>query len=73
VTSVDWETYPVLHTPDLPEKIEIVLIERPRRRLRARPKWRSAWCPAADRQRRVQCDRVRLRRCRFTPERVKAA
>src|SRR5262245_22195240 len=29
VTSVDWETYPVLHTPDLPEKIEIVLIERP--------------------------------------------
>lgn len=29
VTSVDWESYPVLHMDGLPERIDIVLIRRP--------------------------------------------
>ena len=46
VTSVDWETYPVLHIGDLPEKID----DRADRaaggwRPRARPRWRSGSCP----------------------------
>jgi len=67
VTSVDWETYPVLHTPDLPEKIEIVLIERPEAAPRARPKWRSAWCRPAIGNAVFDATGVRLRRVPFTP------
>ena len=29
VTSVDWATYPILETPDAPEAIDVVLVNRP--------------------------------------------
>jgi len=73
VTSVDWETYPVLHTPDLPEKIEIVLIERPEAAPSGAAEMALGLVPAAIGNAVFDATGVRLRRVPFTPERVKAA
>jgi len=73
VTSVDWETYPVLHTPDLPEKIEIVLIERPDVAPSGAAEMALGLVPAAIGNAVFDATGVRLRRVPFTPERVKAA
>jgi CO/xanthine dehydrogenase Mo-binding subunit len=73
VTSVDWETYPVLHTPDLPEKIEIVLIERPDAAPSGAAEMALGLVPAAIGNAVFDATGVRLRRVPFTPERVKAA
>jgi len=73
VTSVDWETYPVLHTPDLPEKIEIVLIERPEAAPSGAAEMALGLVPAAVGNAVFDATGVRLRRVPFTPARVKAA
>ena len=73
VTSVDWETYPVLHTPDLPERIEIVLIERPEAAPSGAAEMALGLVPAAIGNAVFDATGVRLRRVPFTPERVKAA
>jgi CO/xanthine dehydrogenase Mo-binding subunit len=73
VTSVDWQTYPVLHTPDLPEKIEIVLIERPEQAPSGAAEMALGLVPAAIGNAVFDATGVRLRRVPFTPERVKAA
>jgi nicotinate dehydrogenase subunit B len=73
VTSVDWETYPVLHTPDLPETIEIVLIERPEAAPSGAAEMALGLVPAAIGNAVFDATGVRLRRVPFTPERVKAA
>jgi nicotinate dehydrogenase subunit B len=70
---VDWETYPVLHTPDLPEKIEIVLIERPEAAPSGAAEMALGLVPAAVGNAVFDATGVRLRRVPFTPERVKAA
>jgi CO/xanthine dehydrogenase Mo-binding subunit len=72
VTSLTWETYPILTFPEVPE-IEIVLIDRP-----DAPPWGAgepAICPvtAAINNAIHAATGVRLRGVPFTPERVLAA
>jgi nicotinate dehydrogenase subunit B len=73
VTSVDWLTYPVLHMDAVPEKIEIVLIERPEAAPSGAAEMALGLCPAAIGNAVFDATGVRLRRVPFTPERVKAA
>jgi CO/xanthine dehydrogenase Mo-binding subunit len=73
VTSVDWETYPVLHIGDLPEKIEIVLIERPDVAPSGAAEMALGLVPAAIGNAVFDATGVRLRRVPFTQARVKAA
>jgi CO/xanthine dehydrogenase Mo-binding subunit len=73
VTSVDWLTYPVLHMDAVPEKIEIVLIDRPEAAPSGAAEMALGLCPAAIGNAVFDATGVRLRRAPFTPERVKAA
>jgi len=73
VTSVDWLSYPVLHIGDLPEKIEIVLIERPDAAPSGAAEMALGLVPAAIGNAVFDATGVRLRRVPFTPARVKAA
>jgi nicotinate dehydrogenase subunit B len=73
VTSVDWLSYPVLHIGDVPEKIEIVLIERPDAAPSGAAEMALGLVPAAIGNAVFDATGVRLRRVPFTPERVKAA
>jgi nicotinate dehydrogenase subunit B len=73
VTSVDWLTYPVLHMDAVPEKIDIVLIERPEAAPSGAAEMALGLCPAAIGNAVFDATGVRLRRVPFTPERVKAA
>ncbi len=73
VTSVDWQSYPVLHIGDLPEKIEIVLIKRPEAAPSGAAEMALGLVPAAIGNAVFDATGVRLRRVPFTPARVKAA
>jgi nicotinate dehydrogenase subunit B len=73
VTSVDWRTYPVLHMDAVPEKIDIVLIDRPQAAPSGAAEMALGLCPAAIGNAVFDATGVRLRRVPFTPERVKAA
>ncbi|HEY4406493.1 MAG TPA: molybdopterin cofactor-binding domain-containing protein, partial [Xanthobacteraceae bacterium] len=73
VTSVDWLTYPVLHMDAVPEKIEIVLIDRPQAAPSGAAEMALGLVPAAIGNAVFDATGVRLRRVPFTPERVKAA
>jgi nicotinate dehydrogenase subunit B len=73
VASVDWLTYPVLHMNGVPEKIEIVLIDRPEAAPSGAAEMALGLCPAAIGNAVFDATGVRLRRVPFTPERVKAA
>jgi nicotinate dehydrogenase subunit B len=73
VTSVDWESYPVLHIDSVPEKIEIVLIERPEAAPSGAAEMALGLVPAAIGNAVFDATGVRLRRVPFTPARVKAA
>jgi nicotinate dehydrogenase subunit B len=73
VTSVDWLSYPVLHMNAVPEKIEIVLIDRPEAAPSGAAEMALGLCPAAIGNAVFDATGVRLRRVPFTPERVKAA
>jgi CO/xanthine dehydrogenase Mo-binding subunit len=73
VTSVDWLTYPVLHMNAVPEKIEIVLIDRPEAAPSGAAEMALGLVPAAIGNAVFDATGVRLRRVPFTPERVKAA
>jgi nicotinate dehydrogenase subunit B len=73
VTSVDWLTYPVLHMDAVPEKIEIVLIERPEAAPSGAAEMALGLVPAAIGNAVFDATGVRLRRVPFTPARVKAA
>jgi len=73
VTSVDWVTYPVLHMNAVPEKIDIVLIERPEEAPSGAAEMALGLVPAAIGNAVFDATGVRLRRVPFTPERVKAA
>jgi CO/xanthine dehydrogenase Mo-binding subunit len=73
VTSVDWLTYPVLHMDAVPEKIDIVLIERPEAAPSGAAEMALGLVPAAIGNAVFDATGVRLRRMPFTPERVKTA
>ncbi len=73
VTSVDWLTYPVLHIGDLPDAIDIHLIERPDVAPSGAAEMALGLVPAAIGNAVFDATGVRLRRVPFTPERVKAA
>ena len=72
VTSVDWETYPIIRFPDVP-KVEVKLIDRP-----DEPPWgvgepAVVVVPAAIGNAVFDATGARLRSVPFTPDRVKAA
>ena len=73
VTSVDWVSYPVLHMNAVPEKIEIVLIDRPEAAPSGAAEMALGLVPAAIGNAVFDATGVRLRRVPFTPQRVKAA
>jgi nicotinate dehydrogenase subunit B len=73
VTSVDWQTYPVLHADFPLPQIDIVLIERPQEAPSGAAEMALGLVPAAVGNAVFDATGVRLRRVPFTPERVKAA
>jgi nicotinate dehydrogenase subunit B len=73
VTSVDWQSYPVMHMDGLPERIDIVLIRRPEEAPSGAAEMALGLVPAAIGNAVFDATGVRLRRVPFTPERVKAA
>jgi len=72
VTSIDWELYPILKFPEVPE-VDAVLIDRP-----DQPPWgagepAAAVVPSAISNAVFDAIGVRVRTVPFTPARVKAA
>jgi nicotinate dehydrogenase subunit B len=72
VTSVDWETYPILDMSEAPETIDVVLINRPE--IAPSGAGESSMRPLAAAVANAIYDAtgVRLRQAPFTPERLKA-
>ena len=73
VTSEDWRTYPIATIEDVPEKIEVVLINRPDLPPLGAGEQASAQTAAAIANAIFDATGVRLRRGPFTPKRVKGA
>jgi len=73
VTSVDWETYPVLRADFPLPQIDIVLVNRPEEAPSGAAEMALGLVPAAIGNAVFDATGVRLRRVPFTPERVKAA
>ena len=73
VTSVDWQSYPVMHIDSIPEAIEIVLIKRPEAAPSGAAEMALGLVPAAIGNAVFDATGARLRRVPFTPRRVKAA
>jgi CO/xanthine dehydrogenase Mo-binding subunit len=72
VTSLDWETYPILRFPDAPE-VETVLIDRPGEPYLGSGEAAQGPAAAAIANAVFDATGVRLRDVPFTPERVRAA
>jgi len=72
VTSLDWESYPILKFPDVPE-IVIDLIDRPSERPWGAGEPSAAVVPSAISNAVFDATGVRLRSVPFTPAKVKAA
>ncbi len=72
VTSVDWNTYPILDIKDAPETIDIVLIDRPEIAPTGAGEGSSRPTAAAIANAIYDATGVRLRRAPLTPERVKS-
>ncbi len=72
VTSVDWESYPILTFPEAPE-IETVLLDRPGEPYLGSGEATQGPTPAAIANAVFDAVGVRLRQIPFTPERVRAA
>jgi CO/xanthine dehydrogenase Mo-binding subunit len=73
VTSVDWLTYPILDIAEMPERIDVVLIDRPDipSSGAGEPSMRPTSAAIANAI--FDATGVRIRRVPFSPERVKAA
>jgi CO/xanthine dehydrogenase Mo-binding subunit len=73
VTSVDWMTYPILDIVDMPDKVEVVLINRPDvpPSGAGEPSMRPVAAAVANAI--FDATGVRIRRAPFSPDRVKAA
>ena len=72
VTSTDWETYPILTFPEVPE-IETVLLDRPGAPFLGAGEASCGPTPAAIANAVRRATGIRLRDIPFTPERVRAA
>ena len=72
VTSLDWESYPILTFPDVPEVV-IDLIDRPRERPWGAGEPTAAVVPSAIANTIYDALGVRLRSVPFTPDKVLAA
>jgi hypothetical protein len=68
-----WASYPILEMQDAPEKIDIVLINRPNLPATGAGEPSTRTVPAAIANAIFDATGVRLRRVPLTPERVKAA
>jgi CO/xanthine dehydrogenase Mo-binding subunit len=72
VTSVDWQSYPILDMKDAPESIEITLMERPDLAPSGAGEGTCRPLPAAIANAIFDATGVRMRQAPFTPERLKA-
>ena len=72
ITSLDWESYPILTFPEAP-KIETVLLNRPEQPPMGSGEASQGPTPAAIANALFDALGIRLRRIPFTPERVRAA
>jgi len=73
VTSVDWQTYPVLRTDFALPQIDVVLIDRREEAPSGAAEMALGLVPAAIGNAVFDATGVRLRRVPFTPERVKVS
>ncbi len=73
VTSVDWQSYPILDMKDAPESIDITLMDRPDLAPSGAGEGTCRPLPAAIANAIFDATGVRLRQAPFTPERLKAA
>ena len=73
LTSVDWARYPILRFSDLPQEIDIALIDRPDQPSLGAGEPAAAPVMAAVANAIYDATGVRLRNVPFTPEKVKAA
>jgi nicotinate dehydrogenase subunit B len=73
VTSVDWMTYPILDITEVPEKIDVVLINHPEIAPSGAGEPSSRPIAAAIANAIFDATGVRLRRVPFTPDKVRAA
>jgi CO/xanthine dehydrogenase Mo-binding subunit len=73
VTSVDWATYPILETPDAPEEIDIVLINRSDKEATGAGEGATRPISAAIANAIYDATGRRVRRGPMSPEHVKAA
>ena len=72
MTSLDWESYPILTFPDVPE-VAIDLIDRPNERPWGAGEPTAAVVPSAIANAIYDATGVRLRSVPFTPDKVLAA
>jgi nicotinate dehydrogenase subunit B len=72
VTSVDWETYPIIDIKDAPESIDIILIDHPEIPPGGAGESASRPTPAALANAIFDATGIRLRQAPFTPARIKA-
>jgi len=73
VLSVDWTSYPILEIQDAPERIDIVLINRPDNQATGAGEPATRTVPAAIANALFDATGVRIRRVPITLDRVKAA
>ncbi|MGH6771691.1 MAG: molybdopterin cofactor-binding domain-containing protein [Xanthobacteraceae bacterium] len=73
VTSVDWLTYPILDMTEVPETIDVVLVDRPDRPPTGAGEGSTRPVTAAIANAIFDATGVRIRRAPFSPDRVKAA
>ena len=72
VTSLDWASYPILETPDVPEAIDIVLIDRPESPSTGAGEPSTRQVAPAIANAIFDATGKRLRRLPFTPERIRS-
>jgi CO/xanthine dehydrogenase Mo-binding subunit len=73
ITSLDWSTYPILRFGDLPERIEVHLIDRPREPFLGTGESAQGPTAAAIANALANATGVRLRELPFTRRNIKAA
>jgi CO/xanthine dehydrogenase Mo-binding subunit len=73
VTSVDWASYPILRFPEIPDAIDIELIDRPTEPSLGAGEAATSPIPPAIANAIFDATGVRVRDVPFTPERVRAA
>jgi CO/xanthine dehydrogenase Mo-binding subunit len=73
VTSVDWASYPIVESPDAPEEIDVVLVNRPNKPAQGGGEGSTRPVSGAVANGFYDATGVRMRRAPLTPERVKKA